>query len=92
MRTLSPRQLELARLVAAGYSNTEIAQKLGISRQTVKNHVRAVFAKLNAHNRVQVALRIFEALSPSRRNSFDTSHDSRAGHIDSGRESSPLGS
>lgn len=60
MTNLSPRELELAHLVAAGYSNTEIAAKLKISHQTVKNHVRSVFAKLSVHNRVQVTLKLSE--------------------------------
>lgn len=64
MAKLSPRQLELARLVAAGYTNNEIAQKLGLAHQTVKNHIRSVFFKLSAHNRVQVALKLSQSTLP----------------------------
>ena len=58
MTELSPRQSELARLVATGYTNREIAARLSIHRQTVKNHVSAIFKKLSVHNRVQLTLAI----------------------------------
>ena len=58
MRNLSARQLELARLVAQGYTNTEIAMRLGLPRQTVKNHVQAAYRKLGVHNRVRLGLSI----------------------------------
>ena|SRR5579864_6553686 len=58
MTDLSPRELELAKLVAAGYTNTEISLRVQIARQTVKNHLRSVFSKLQVTNRVQVALRL----------------------------------
>ena len=60
MVNLSPRQLELAELVADGYTNTEIASKLRLSRQTVKNHVQAAYAKLGVHNRVLLGRKVAE--------------------------------
>ena len=56
MSGLSPRESELARFVAAGYTNREISTMLGIRRQTVKNHLAAVFRKLGVDNRVRLTL------------------------------------
>ena len=45
---LSPRELEVARLVAQGLANKEIARELGLSHGTVKLHVHNIFLKLRA--------------------------------------------
>jgi two-component system, NarL family, response regulator len=50
---LSGRELSVLRLVAAGQSNPQIAESLGISERTVKFHVTAIFNKLGADNRAQ---------------------------------------
>jgi DNA-binding NarL/FixJ family response regulator len=50
---ISPRQLEILRLVAKGMSNEEIALQLDISRQTVKNHMTAAMRTLGARRRGQ---------------------------------------
>jgi len=50
---LTPRELAVLRLVAAGQSNRQIADSLGISERTVKFHVTAIFNKLGADNRAQ---------------------------------------
>jgi DNA-binding NarL/FixJ family response regulator len=50
---LTPRELAVLRLVAAGQSNREIAESLGITERTVKFHVTAIFNKLGADNRAQ---------------------------------------
>lgn len=50
---ISPRQLEILRLVAQGMSNEEIAHQLDISRQTVKNHMTAAMRALGARRRGQ---------------------------------------
>jgi DNA-binding NarL/FixJ family response regulator len=50
---LTPRELDILRLIAAGESNQEIARHLDIGVQTVKNHVRTVMHKLGAPNRVR---------------------------------------
>ena len=44
--SLTPRELEVARLAASGYTCTEIAGKLGISRRTAETHVDAIRSKL----------------------------------------------
>jgi DNA-binding CsgD family transcriptional regulator len=50
---LTQRQLVVLRLLARGAETTEIANELGISATTVRNHVQHVLDKLGAHNRLQ---------------------------------------
>ncbi len=52
---LSARECEVLALVVNGYSNQEIAEELGIARNTVKNHLRSILAKLGVKNRAQAA-------------------------------------
>ena len=56
MGKLTARELELAILVAAGFSNQQIARMLVICRQTVKNHIQNIYKKLQVENRVQLCL------------------------------------
>lgn len=53
---LSPREREIVQLVAQGYRNREIAEKLFISEQTVKNHLHNIFDKLGVSDRLELAL------------------------------------
>jgi len=50
---LTPRELEVLRAVGDGLSNKEVARRFGISAHTVKFHLEAVFAKLNASTRAE---------------------------------------
>lgn len=52
---LTPRQLQVALLVAEGMTNRQVAHQLGIAEWTVVNHVRHVMRKLRCGSRVQVA-------------------------------------
>jgi len=52
---LSARESEVLALVVSGCSNQEIARELGITRNTVKNHLRSILVKLGVKNRVQAA-------------------------------------
>jgi DNA-binding NarL/FixJ family response regulator len=53
LRTLTPREFEILRLIVDGLSNDEIAVRLQISVRTVATHVQNVFRKLQVHSRVQ---------------------------------------
>ena len=50
---LTPREVEVLRLIAAGLSNSEIAENLVLSSATVKTHVNRIFYKTGARNRAQ---------------------------------------
>lgn len=50
---ITPRELEVLQLIAAGLSNREIAEKLFVSENTVKTHSSRVFDKLGAQRRTQ---------------------------------------
>ena len=53
---LSPREMEILQYVTQGMSNKEIAFSLGISHQTVKNHMTAILHKLDVEDRTQAAV------------------------------------
>ena len=53
---LSPREMEILQHIAKGQSNKEVAYDLGISRQTVKNHMTSILRKLAVNDRTQAAL------------------------------------
>jgi DNA-binding CsgD family transcriptional regulator len=55
-QTLSPREREIARYVAYGYRNRDIALALGTSPHTVRNHLYQVFSKLGTNHRTELAL------------------------------------
>ncbi|WP_068322662.1 response regulator transcription factor [Janibacter terrae] len=53
---LSPRELQLVRLVAAGRSNAEIARRMSLADKTVRNQVSSVLSRTGAADRLQLAL------------------------------------
>jgi HD-GYP domain-containing protein (c-di-GMP phosphodiesterase class II)/DNA-binding CsgD family transcriptional regulator len=57
---LSEREIEVARLVAAGCSNPEIAARLVISRRTAEHHVQHIYAKVGVSSRAGLALFVHE--------------------------------
>jgi DNA-binding NarL/FixJ family response regulator len=57
---LSEREIEVVRLIAAGLSNREIAEKLFIAEGTAKNHVSNILSKLEARDRAQAVARAKE--------------------------------
>jgi DNA-binding NarL/FixJ family response regulator len=50
---LTPRQREILDLLASGLSTSDIAEKLALSTETVRNHVRRVFSELQVHTRLE---------------------------------------
>ncbi len=63
---LTPREREVARLIAAGLTNRQIGQALVITEKTAANHVQRVLDELGLHSRAQLAARSTEfGLRPS---------------------------
>jgi DNA-binding NarL/FixJ family response regulator len=58
--TLTPRELEVLRLVAAGLSNQEIAEQLFVTPATVKTHANRAMAKLGVRDRAQLVVIAYE--------------------------------
>jgi DNA-binding NarL/FixJ family response regulator len=57
---LTPRETEVVRLMAGGYSNREIANALNNSEGTIKNHVSNILAKLGVRDRTRAVLKAIE--------------------------------
>jgi DNA-binding CsgD family transcriptional regulator len=57
---LTPRQLDVLRRLADGQSTESIAKSLGVSRETVRNHVRGLLGRLGVHSRLEAVLRAHE--------------------------------
>jgi DNA-binding NarL/FixJ family response regulator len=53
---LSPRETEVARMVASGFRNREIAEKLSLSEGTVKSYLHSIYEKLDIRGRVELTL------------------------------------
>ncbi len=60
-RALSPREHEIATLIAEGLSNAEIGRRIHMSEPTIKTYVSRVLTKLNCTNRVEVAILVRDA-------------------------------
>jgi PAS domain S-box-containing protein len=57
---LTPRQMDVLRHLAAGHTTERIATALGISTETVRNHVRGIFERLGVHTRLEAVIRAHE--------------------------------
>jgi DNA-binding NarL/FixJ family response regulator len=58
---LTPREIEVWRLMARGHSNTEIARELIVGEATIKTHVAHILAKTRSRDRVQAVVRAYES-------------------------------
>ncbi len=54
LEQLSKREMEVYKLLIQGFSNSEIADKLFIARQTVKNHIYSIYSKIGYHDRFKI--------------------------------------
>ena len=61
LESLTEREIEVLRLVAAGLSNVELAERLFISQATVKTHVSRILTKLGLRDRAQLVVAAYEA-------------------------------
>lgn len=61
MNSLSDREKEILGLIAQGYDNREIASRMYMAEQTIKNYVSDIYSKLGVHGRVQASLKAIEA-------------------------------
>src|SRR6516225_12033821 len=64
-RLLTPREREVAELVAAGFTNRQIAERLVISERTAEAHVEHIRAKRDCRSRAQVAAWFVETTRPA---------------------------
>jgi PAS domain S-box-containing protein len=55
-QALTAREIEVLRLVAAGVATDEIARRLGLARNTVRNHIQNIESKLGAHSRIEAVV------------------------------------
>jgi PAS domain S-box-containing protein len=58
---LTPRQLEVLRLLAEGLETPQIARRLGVAEETARNHIRALLRATGAHSRLEVVLMGFRS-------------------------------
>ncbi len=70
--TLTPRELEVMRLLARGLSNAELATRLQVSDATVKTHVARILSKLNLRDRAQAIVVAYETglVTPGMRDAY----------------------
>jgi DNA-binding NarL/FixJ family response regulator len=67
LKALSKRETEITYLVATGLSNSEVSNKLHLSKHTVKNYLFRIFEKLGISNRTELVLQVLSQAKPRER-------------------------
>ncbi len=57
---MTPRELQIAKLICSGFSNYSIAEELNIKHATVKTHIRNLYRKLWVHSKISMLLKFIE--------------------------------
>jgi DNA-binding CsgD family transcriptional regulator len=57
---MSPRELQVAKLVCQGFDNEEMASRLKIKQGTVKTHMRNIYRRIRVKNRIEMLLRFVD--------------------------------
>ena len=60
-KELSNREREISDLVARGFTNEQIGERLDISEPTVKTHLRNIYSKTDIHDRANLAIRVLNS-------------------------------
>jgi DNA-binding NarL/FixJ family response regulator len=61
---LTPREEEVLTLLSKGFANKEIADKLAVSYETVRDHLKHIYEKLHVHSRTEAMARYFASTEP----------------------------
>lgn len=61
---LTPRHWDLLRLIAAGYTNSQVARRLGVSEATVRKHLEHIYGRLQVSSRTAAVTRAFSIAQP----------------------------
>jgi DNA-binding NarL/FixJ family response regulator len=63
--SMSPRELQVARLVCEGFNNDEIAGSLKITQGTIKTHIRNIYRRVRVKNKIEMLLKFVDHASKS---------------------------
>ena len=69
---MSPRELQVARLVCRGFTNADVANELNVKQGTVKTHLRSIFSKVRATNKISLLLRFIHTAGIFKGGSFSS--------------------
>ena len=61
LKNLSKKEKDIIKLISQGFSNSEIAKRLFLGEQTVRNYVSVIYSKLNVHDRAHAMKMVYEA-------------------------------
>jgi len=57
---MTPREVQMAKLVCQGFSNKQIAEALNITHGTVKTHIRNIYRKIRVHSKIAMLLKFVQ--------------------------------